>query len=233
LNVPLFLIRSLIAVAGWSVLAFILPRADAQRTPLLAAMGLAFHALMISLLSVDWILSVEATFISTSFGATVAITQLLAALAFAALVAGPLDDRTTRDLAGLMLASVLGVTYLNFMAVLVMWYGDLPDRVYWFVERITQPWLAIAIAAFVFASLLPIAALLLGRVRRSRAALRAVGVSILVGIALFDVWLLAPPFGPWPVAAAIPALFTMAGAFVLAAGVHWPALASRRLRRPP
>ena len=32
-----------------------------------------------------------------------------------------------------MLAVTLGLTYIDFMAVLVIWYGNLPDKVDWFV----------------------------------------------------------------------------------------------------
>ena len=43
-----------------------------------------------------------------------------------------LDEPATRDLGGLMLAVILGLIYIDFMAVLVIWYGDLPRKVDWF-----------------------------------------------------------------------------------------------------
>src|SRR5262249_4728500 len=87
LNVASFIRRSLIALAGWSALALLLPRYDGRRGLLLAAVGLAFHALVIGPIGFDWILSIAPTFASSSFGASVAITQLIAALAFALVLA--------------------------------------------------------------------------------------------------------------------------------------------------
>ncbi len=46
----------------------------------LAAQGLVFHALIISSVSIDWYLSLEAPFTSSSFGASVAISALVGAL---------------------------------------------------------------------------------------------------------------------------------------------------------
>ena len=146
---------------------------------LFAALGLIFYAVVTSFVWIDWILSAEPPFISTSFGASVAVSQILAALAFAAFAAPGLDQRAVRDLGGLMLATALGLTYIDFMAVLVIWYGDLPEKVGWFVVRGFAPWTWLAFAAFVFISVLPVLALLLERVRTSRAALRAISASIL------------------------------------------------------
>ena len=223
LNVPLFILRAGIALIGWSVLALLLPRASGRAAILLAAAGLVFYALIVSLLSIDWILSAEPVFISTSFGATVAVTQMLAALGFAALFAPRLEQHAVRDLGGLMLARTLGVTYLNFMAVLVIWYGDLPTKVAWFVERSSEPWTAIAVAIFMLGAVIPVLLLLLARVRSSRPALRLVAISSLAGIALYDAWLLAPPFGVWALGTTVLAAISMGCASVVIVRAGWPA----------
>jgi hypothetical protein len=228
LNVPLLVLRAVIAFAGWIALALWLPRAAIGTSVLIGAAGLIFYAVSISFVSIDWILSVEPTFISTSFGASVAVSQILAALAFVALAAPALDQRARRDLAGLMLATVLGLTYIDFMAVLVIWYGDLPGKVGWFVVRAFAPWTWLAFAAFVFISLLPVSALLLERVRTSRTALRAVGASILVGLGFYDGYLLAPDYGPWSLATAALAVGVFVCTLALLAGINWFALFARR-----
>jgi hypothetical protein len=223
LNVPLFILRASIAWTGWSVFVLLLARRGGRAGLLYAAVGLIFHALMVSLVSVDWILSIEPAFISTSFGATVAITQMLAGLAFAALFAPDLDDRVVRDLGALMLTATLGVTYLNFMAVLVIWYGNLPTRVSWFVERAHEPWKSLAVATFVLGSVIPILFLLLARVRSSRRGLRYVAASSFAGIGLYDAWLLAPAYGPWALGTAVVATVAIACASIVIVRVGWPA----------
>jgi hypothetical protein len=196
LNTPAFIVRTVLALAGWAALAILLPRNAGSRGRLLAALGLVFHAIVISSVSIDWYLSLEAPFTSSSFGASVAISSLVAALAWTAVLApAPADDPAIGDLGALLLATVLGITYIDFMAVLVIWYGDLPREEAWFVARDSLPWSVLAAAAFILVSLLPILALLLSRVRNARKPLRAVGLGMLVGLACYDAYLIAPQTG--------------------------------------
>ena len=225
LNVPLFVLRSVLAFAGWIMLAFMLPRAGERSGLVLAGVGLVFHAIAVSLLSVDWILSVEPAFISNSFGATVAFVQIYAALACGALFAPNQPIRhSVSDLGGLMLTVALGITYINFMAVLVIWYGDLPHKVDWFVERAYPPWNYLAIGAFVLGSVIPIVLLLWARVRRSMPALRWIGAVVLLAVAVYDAWLLAPAYGTVALGATLPA------AAVIACGLLLFATGSRQVR---
>lgn len=208
LNMPFFVVRSVIALAGWSMLAVALPRVQGPAGQVLSGVGLVFHGVVISLVSVDWILSTEPPFISSSFGASVAITQIVVALAFAAVLAPEsADDPVRGDIGGLLLASVLGITYVNFMALLVIWYGDLPPKVSWFTERIRFPWLELGVGAFILCSLIPVVALLPGHLRNSRSALRLIGFCVLVGLTLYHVFLVVPPFGN---AALLPAALAIA-----------------------
>jgi hypothetical protein len=209
LNMPAFVLRSGVALIGWSTFAVLLLRTHGRLGQLIAALGLVFHALVISGISVDWYLSLEAPFNSSSFGATIAIASIVAALAWAALIAPvPADDPTLADLGGLLLASLLGLTYMNFMAVLVIWYGDLPAEETWFVERGQFPWWLFAWMAFVFAALLPILALMLSKIRRGRRPLRVIGGCALAGMAAFDIYLIAPPVG---VTAILPGILSIIG----------------------
>ena len=90
------------------------------------------------------------------------------------------------------------------MAVLVIWYGDLPREEAWFVEREQFAVAGAGLGRFVLlASVVPILSLMLARVRNSRFALRRVAASVLVGLAFYDAYLIAPPFG---IAALIPPL---------------------------
>jgi hypothetical protein len=207
LNILLFIIRSIVALIGWSALALLLPRTEGRRGQLLAAVGLVFHALVISSIAIDWYLSLEPPFTSSSFGASVAISSLVGALAFTALLVPAAEDEPALgDLGGLLLATVLGVTYIDFMAVLVIWYGDLPREEIWFVEREQLSLAVMAVAAFLFASLIPVLALLLSRIRNRGGPLRAVGACVLVGLACYNAYLVAPPAGTAVLPAALIAI---------------------------
>src|SRR6266852_162779 len=223
LNTPFFIGRSLIAIAGWSVLAFLLPRTTGRPGQLVAALGLVFHCVVISVVAVDWVLSLEPPFISSSFGASMAITQLIAALAWAALRAPQAaDGQVTGDVGGLLLAFVLGIPYVNFMAFLVMWYSDLPSKLFWFVER--NLWSPLAAGAFIFGSAAPILALLLARIRNRIRELRAVAISVLAGLAFYYAYLIVPPFGARALGAAALA--------VIVIGLTVAALAGRPISAP-
>ena len=185
------------ALIGWAAIALALPRTVGPRGQLRRRAWACFSAsLVISSVSIDWYFSPEAPFTSSSFGASVAISALVAALAWASnLAPRTTDDLAVGDVGGLLLTTILGLTYIDFMAVLVIWYGDLPREEAWFVVRDQMPWAALALIAFLLASLLPVLALLLARVRNARRPLSAVGACVLVGLACYDAYLLAPPAG--------------------------------------
>jgi hypothetical protein len=222
LDPPFFIARTASVWCFWIALGFLLPRLTGSLAVLVAAIGLAIHALVIGLVGIDWILSLEPPFVSTSFGATLAVTQLAAAFAFALVVSpGRQEDTGMEDLAGLLLAALLGLAYLNFIAVLVVWYGDLPHKVSWFVQRMASPWWTIGVLTFFLGSVVPIFSLFLRRVRASRAWLRVVGAVALAGIALYDAYLIAPAFGPDSLGAAIVAAIAIGGLLMAFIGTRF------------
>jgi hypothetical protein len=193
LNVPWFALRSLIALAGWSLLALVFCIGAGSR--LLAGLGLAFYGLTISFVAVDWYLSLEPRYVATAFAATIAIQQLLAALAVAVLVGPPaIEGKVADSLGGLLIATLLGVVYLEVMTFVVAWYGDLPDKAAWFIKRADASWLSVLITALLFGAVLPFGMLLAQTVRRSRRGLRIAAALILFGTTLHFAWLLVPAF---------------------------------------
>ena len=193
LNGPSFLMRSLIALVGWSFLAVMFAAGLGSR--LLAGLGLAFFGLTISLIAVDWYLSLEPHYVATTFAAMIAIQQLLAALAVVTLIGSPaIEGKVAADLGGLLIATLLGVVYLEFMTFVVAWYGDLPEKAAWFLKRAGSGWISVLITALAAGAALPFGMLLMQRIRRSRQGLRIASVLILLGTELHFVWLLVPAF---------------------------------------
>jgi len=230
LNAPFFIGRTAFAFVGWSALAFFLPRLTGVAAAVTAGLGLTFYGVTISIVGYDWVLSLAPHFTSSSFGATLAFAQLASALAVTAIMARDDGDAVFADLGGLLLAALLGLVYVNFMALLIVWYGDVPDRVQWFVTRTQGPWLALAVLAFLFGSILPIFSLFLGRLRRSPRALRIIGLIALIGIALFDVYLVAPAFGLLALGAAALALIAIGALLVAFLAMPWTQAPLRQWR---
>jgi hypothetical protein len=221
LNAPFFIGRTALAFCGFATIAFLLPRLTGAAAAIAAGLGLVFYGLTISLLGYDWVLSLEPPFASSSFGATLAFSQVASALAFTAIIAHDDGDPAFADLGGLLLAALLGLTYVNFMALLIVWYGDVPERVKWLVDRTHGPWMAIAVLAFLLGAVLPVLALLRGRWRASPRALRVIGPVALGGIALFDAYLVAPAFGAPALGAAAVAMIAIGALLVAFMAMPW------------
>lgn len=221
LSEPGFLVRAAVALVGWSVLGIVFGLG--RGATLVAALGLAFYGLTISLIAVDWYLSVTPGYVSTAFAAMIAIQQILSALVVAALIGPASLDRGTRgDLAGLMIATVLGVAYLELMIFIIAWYGDQPDTARWYLDRVAGGWFWVLLVTAVIGALLPFGFLLAEGVRRSRSGLRLVGAFLALGITLHLAWLIVPSFETQagPVLAACAAALCLAIiSFVVAGGL--------------
>lgn len=221
LNSHGFVLRAVLALGGWSVIALllaILPEGGVRR--FVAAGGLVFHFAATTLLSLDWLLSLDPRFQSTAFGMAALATQLLLALAWAAtLRPEPAGEEKGRagDLAAMLLAAALGVLYLGFSQYLVAWYGDLPPKAEWFLLRGGLGWMLLEAFSITLSGLLPIGALLVAQLRQRPAALAWLGPCILLGIVAHLAWIVAPPFGAETLFAALLG--------VLAVGGLWAALA--------
>ncbi len=212
LNPASFQLRSIVALAGW-VLFSVLLLISGTMSRVTAALGLVFFGLSSYVFGFDWILSTGAPFISSSFAAEMAIQCILAALAACALFAAGVGDEQARgDVGGFLLAASLGVFYFAMMAYIVNWYGNLPDQAAWYLDR-SDAWL-VAAAAVLFGAAIPIVSLLYGSVRNSGRALGFVGISALAGVALHDLWLLAPLMTPSAILAAVVSFIAMVGLLV-------------------
>ena len=190
LNPIFFDARSIIAILIWTYLAW----SEAWRKPLTAGLGLTAHLILMSLLPGDWILTLPPGSTSAGFGLGFGIEQMFAALAFAALLARQGGaPRASRDLAGLMVTTLLGAMYFIYMQFLIIWYGNIPEKVEWYVAR--AGWWPLGLAAFVLGAALPFLAILHPAVRRDPALLRWVGGCALVGVVLHVAWLTMPAAG--------------------------------------
>ncbi|MBP0491411.1 hypothetical protein [Roseomonas indoligenes] len=224
LNADSFAARTLLALVGWSALGWWLLRRPGA---VAGGLGLAFHLGALTLISVDWMLSLEPRFFSTAFGLATFLLQLLAALAWAATLRPEQegdDPGRAGDLAGLLFATALGSLYLGFAQFLVSWYGNLPEKAAWFLKREEGIWIWLQALALALAAALPLGAILLGRVRRSPAALARLGPPVLVGVAAHQAWIVAPAVGPWALPAAALGLVAVGGLWV---GLAYGPLAAR------
>jgi len=226
MTAPLFALRSVIAFGIWTMFAWI---PGLRATSLGSGIALFVLAVLTNIIPVDWIISAEPGFHSSDFGFGFGVEQVLTALALCAVTGVTRDnERQCRDLAGMMIAAILGTVYMYYMEFAVIWYGNLPDKVGWFNHRGDAPWAEIGGAAFAIGALFPFILLLNDRVRGDAVWLQRIGAAILFGELLHVIFLVVPSFG---LAALLPACLAVL-AFALA-GCLWLDRTINRWRPEP
>jgi hypothetical protein len=215
LNTPFFLVRAAIYFIVWNAITYFLnawsleqdrnpdPRI-ARRMQHLSAGGLLGYGLMITFASFDWLMSLEPHWFSTMYGVLIMGGQGLSAMAFliAAVVwlsrRPPLDRIVApshyHDLGNLMLAFVMLWAYFSFSQYLIIWAGNLPLEIGWYLHRSHTSWRLVAIALIVFHFAVPFVLLLSRAVKRDPSLIAKVAAFILVVRAVDLFWLIAPEF---------------------------------------
>jgi hypothetical protein len=213
LNVPFFTVRSLFYFAVVVTIALLLRSRSLRRTnsnvvpttiSALSAGGIIAYIFCMNFASTDWVMSLDPEWYSTIFVIIFISGQFLAALAFlaACLARGPrslteaIPLKVYNDLGNLLLAFVIFWTYVAFSQFLVIWSGNLPKEISWYLQRSRGgwEWLAVALAAGEF--LIPFALLLSRAAKRNRERLFPICGLILLGNVLSNFWLVAPSFHP-------------------------------------
>src|SRR5262249_16356797 len=161
LNVPFFLPPAVVCLAVWLAVAYFLNRwsleqdragspALTRKLQLLSAGGLVAYGLTMTFASIDWVMSLEPRWFSTMYGVLYIAGQALNALAFvtAALVllsreppfAGYVRSSHFHDLGKLLLAFVMFWSYVAFAQYLIIWAGNLPEEIPWYLRRLAGGW---------------------------------------------------------------------------------------------
>jgi hypothetical protein len=213
LNAPFFLGRAVFYFAVWAGLAYLLSRlsvqqdrgwtiAAARRLRGLSGGGLLLMGLTITFASVDWGMSLDPRWFSTIYGVLFMVGQALSAMALCIVVlarlAGepPLERAVSaqvlHDLGKLLFAFVMLWAYVNLSQFLIIWSGNLPEELPWYLERLQGGWRALALLLVVAHFALPFLMLLSRDVKRNASLLAGVAVGILV-MRLVDLfWLVGP-----------------------------------------
>lgn len=215
LNVPFFLGRAVVYFGAWLVLAYFLnrwsleqdtseDRTIARRLQLFSSAGLVLYGLTVTFASVDWAMSLEPHWFSTMYGVLFIAGQGLSAFAFIiavlVLIAGrsPLaqfvEAKHYHDLGKLMLAFVMFWAYVSFSQYLIIWAGNLPEEIPWYLRRLQGGWGWIGAALVVLHFALPFLLLLPASANRNPRILLGVAGLVLF-MRLVDVfWLTRPAF---------------------------------------
>jgi hypothetical protein len=215
LNERGFLIRGVIYFIVWIGLATYLRKwskqqdenrdmSAVQRAQNLSAPGFVIYGIAVTFAGVDWVMSLDPEWFSTIFGLLMLIGQGVLALAFLITVGVYLSGREPmdrvyqpkhfHDLGKLLLAAVMVWAYFSFSQLLIIWSGNLPEEIPWYLERFRGQWRWLGVALILLNFTLPFLLLLSRDLKHNRRRLMAVAW-LLIAMRFVDLlWLIAPEF---------------------------------------
>jgi hypothetical protein len=215
LNVPFFILRTVIYFIAWVALAYFLNKWSLEqdekanpdltkRLQNLSGPGLLIYGLTVTFASVDWVMSLEPRWFSTIYGMIFMVTQALAAMSIVTIsvillsTQKPLADlvskRVLNDYGNLLLTFTMLWAYLSFSQYLIIWSGNLQDEIPWYVSRASGGWAWLAMALIVFHFGVPFLLLLSRFVTRRTRWLGAVAALQVVMGVLDIFWLTVPAY---------------------------------------
>jgi hypothetical protein len=215
LNVGFFLTRAALYFVVWGLFVLFLNRwsleqdrrpaaGDERHFRMLSGPGLVVYGLTVTFAGVDWIMSIDPAWYSTIFGMLVMTGQALSGMAFAIALLALLSDDAPfagrvkpahfHDLGKLMFALVLLWSYLSVSQFLIIWSGNLPEEIPWYLNRAKGAWEWVSLVVVVGHFLLPFLILLSRDLKRKPRALGAVAIGIMLMRFLDTHWFIAPSF---------------------------------------
>lgn len=191
-----FALRTIAYFAIWFVLGAWLTRAwgNSTRMSRAASVTLIVASLTISLAGIDWLESLNANFHSSIYGLLFVSFTLMSSLAFV-LASGLRSQRyirSTRGYGGLFLGALLLWAYLHAMQYIVIWAGNIPDEVTWYLDRARNGWQYVTALLAIGQFVVPFLLLLSARARRDRQWLFSICAATLL-LRAFEATLLAVP----------------------------------------
>ena len=186
LNFNGILIRYILYFVIWFGMAYFLNRWSTEQDTItgqstlrfraLSSIGLVIYSLTISFAVIDWVMSLQARWISTIYGLLFIAGQALAAFCFCVVIedilgkrrpmSGYLNDTEVHDHGKFMLAFVMVWAYFNFSQWLIIWAGNLPEEIPWYIRRMNGGWETVGLFLVVFHFAVPFALLLSRQLKR-------------------------------------------------------------------
>lgn len=216
LNMPFFIGRAVLYFLVWIGFTALLNRksalqdetgdiAHARSMQAWSAGGIVIFMLTVSFAAFDWLMSLDAHWFSSIYGVYYAIGAALTALAFTIAISVWLARREPmsevfrashfHDFGKLMLAFLMLWAYFSVSQLIIIWSGNLPEEVGWYISRTTGMWAPFPYIIIVLHFALPFVLLLSTDLKRDARRLVVVAVFILL-MRLADMfWQAGPSLG--------------------------------------
>jgi hypothetical protein len=168
----------------------------------LSGPGIVVYCLLGTLAYVDWVMSLEKHWYSTMFVVIIIIGQILVAYAFSVMLLfcfkdyEPLSAVVTKThyhhLGNLLLAFVMFWTYVSFGQLLIVYSGDIPQELKWYLHRIAGNWKLVIGALALFQFFVPFYLLLFRSIKRHIVPLTILAGMLFVLHIVETYWLVMP-----------------------------------------
>jgi len=218
LNVGTYWIVGLICFAIWGFYTWRLNTLSLRRekdtlaeTPFwikkfenVSGFGIVVYALTMTAMVIYWVMSMDVTWYSSIYGLLFLVGQGYQVLALAIITAVSLSKaepyktilRGTEqyDLGKFTFAFVMLNMYLAFSQFLIIWSGNLPEEINWYMDRINGHWGIVCTLDFLFHWLVPFSLLLSKDLKRNKTRLIRVCQWMIFAKAFDLFWLVEPNF---------------------------------------
>ena len=214
LNIEFLVIRFVVVSAIWILFYLVFTRNSTRQDVTresklttwnirLSALFMPVFAVTITIIAVDWAMSLEAHWYSTIFGVYYFSASVLAAIAAATLVVILMQEGgylpwLRRDhlysLGALMFAFVNFWAYIAFSQFLLIWYANLPEETFWFMRRWQHGWEYVSVLLIIVHFAVPYFALLSQDSKMDPKRLKFIAIWILAAHLLDVYWLVMPTY---------------------------------------
>jgi hypothetical protein len=170
----------------------------------LSGPGILIYVVLLTLGAIVWIKALDVTWYSSIWGLQFLVAQGYAVLALGILSVIVLSRyepmktllRTTEqhDLGKLLFAFVMLNIYLCFAEFLIIWSGNIPDELPWYLNRINGGWWTICSLDFVCHWLIPFVLLLSRDIKRNKQKMIWITCFMLFARCVDMFWLIEPNF---------------------------------------
>ncbi len=213
LNSPFFSVRVVVIILVWGFFYYFIIRnsrrqdetGDHLLTKKNINLSIAFipiFAITLTLQSIDWIMSLESKWFSTMFGVYLFSGVTCSALAALAYVSVKLKEKgyfhpkITKDhfysLGTLMFVFICFWGYIAFSQYMLIWYGNLPEETFWFMQRWEGGWKIVSLFIIFGHFIVPFAFLLSHPSKTNLKKLKFVSLWILAMHFIDLYWLVMP-----------------------------------------
>ena len=166
--------------------------------------GIVVYSLTMTAAVIYWVMSMDPTWYSSVYGLLFLVGQGYSVLALSIIIAIGLSKaepfktllRQTEqhDLGKFTFAFVMLNIYLAFAQFLIIWSGNLPEEIPWYLDRIRGHWGVIITLDFMFHWLIPFSLLLSRDIKRNKKRLVHVCQWMLFAKAFDLFWLIEPNY---------------------------------------